>query len=287
MVAYGDMRFTDPAITSGTNPKVRKWLAQRIADEHPQALLLTGDMPYTGASSADWKVFQNETASWRANQVLELPSTGNHEVRGGYSAGIANFLANFPSIQQHRYYSALLGSVEVISLDCTQSAAASSAQGRWFAAQLDHVPAQVEFVLIEYHMPWMADRQSQIFVGIPGREAIELRGLLEARLGKIRAKVVVFNGHIHNYERFERNGVEYVITGGGGAEPYPVLLRGEADLYQDIGFPVYHYLTLDVSNHQLRAVMWKVKDPDAANLEVEKKDEFTITAGGSETTGKR
>ncbi len=287
MVAYGDMRFTDPAITSGTNPRVRKWLAQKIADEHPQALLLTGDMPYTGASSADWKAFQNETAGWRANKVLLLPSTGNHEVRGDYQAGDRELPGQFSVDPEHRYYSALLGSVEVISLDCTQSAAASSAQGRWFAAQLDHVPAQVEFVLIEYHMPWMADRQSQIFVGIPGREAIELRGLLEARLGKIRAKVVVFNGHIHNYERFERNGVEYVITGGGGAEPYPVLLRGEADLYQDTGFPVYHYLTLDVSNHQLHAVMWKVKDPDAANLEVEKKDEFTIAAGGRENPGQR
>ena len=27
LVAYGDMRFTDPAVTSGTNPRVRKWLA--------------------------------------------------------------------------------------------------------------------------------------------------------------------------------------------------------------------------------------------------------------------
>jgi hypothetical protein len=286
MVAYGDMRFTNPAVTSGTNPRVRKWLAEKIADEHPQALLLTGDMPYTGASSADWKVFQNETAGWRANKVLQLPSTGNHEIRGDRDTGIANYLANFPSIEKHRYYSALLGSVEVISLDCTQSAAASSAQGRWFVAQLNHVPAQVEFLFIEYHMPWMADRQSQIFVGIPGAEAIELRGLLEARLGNIHAKVVVFNGHIHNYERFERKGVEYVITGGGGAEPYPVLLRGPADLYQDSGFPVYHYLTLDISNHQLHAVMWKVKDPDATNLAVEKKDEFTITAGGEDNTGK-
>ena len=124
----------------------------------------------------------------------------------------------------------------------------------------------------------MADRQSQIFVGIPNPESIALRDILEARLARIRAKVVVFNGHIHNYERFERRGVEYVITGGGGAEPYPLLFRGHADLYQDTGFPVYHYLTLEVSNHEVHAVMWKVKDPDAGTLSVEQKDEFTIRA---------
>ena len=33
---------------------------------------------------------------------------------------------------------------------------------------------------------------------------------------KSHAKFVVFNGHIHNYERFEMNGIMHVITGGGG-----------------------------------------------------------------------
>jgi hypothetical protein len=278
LIAYGDSRFTDPAVTSGTNPRVRKWLAERIADEHPQVVLLTGDTPFTGASTADWQVFQAETAPWRAQQVLQLPALGNHEIRGDKNAGIANYLANFPTIAKHRYYSALLGSVEVISLDCTQPTAASSPQGRWFAAQLNNLPRHVEFLFILFHFPWMADRQSQIFVGIPDPGSIALRDILEARLARISAKIVVFNGHIHNYERFERRGVQYVITGGGGAEPYPLFFRGHADLYHDIGFPVYHYLTLEISNHQLHAVMWKVKDPDAPVLSVEQKDEFTVSA---------
>ena len=278
VVAYGDMRFTNPARTTGTNPRVRKWLAEKIAAERPQAVLLTGDMPYTGSDPADWKVFQDETRPWRDQHILELPALGNHEIRGVRAKGIENYLANFPAIEKHRYYSALLGSVEVISLDCTMTAVPSSPQARWFASQLSHIPAQVEFLLILDHMPWMADRQSQIFVGLPSSAALSLRNMLEARLEKIRPKVIVFNGHIHNYERFERRGVEFVITGGGGAEPYPLLFRGQADLYQDTGFPVYHYLTLDVANHQLHAVMWKVTNPDAPTLSVAQKDQFTIQA---------
>ncbi len=278
LVAYGDMRFTDPAVTSGTNPRVRKWLAARIADERPQALLLTGDMPFVGSKSSDWQVFQNETSRWRDEKILQLPTIGNHEVRGDRVVGINNYLANFPAIAKHRYYSALLGNVEVISLDSMFSSTSTSPQARWFEAQLSHVPPQVDFLFLLYHMPWMADRQSQVFVGLPSPQALGLRKILEAHLDRIRARVVVFNGHIHNYERFERRGVEYVITGGGGAEPYPLLYRGSADLYRDPGFPVYHYLTLEVSNHQLHAVMWKVKNPDAATLSVEQKDEFTLTA---------
>ncbi len=281
MVAYGDSRFTDPSVTSGTNPRIRKWLAGRVADEHPQVVLLTGDTPFVGSRAGDWQVFQNETARWRDQHVVELPTTGNHEVKGDYTAGINNYLANFPDIAKHRYYSALLGSVEVISMDCTLSSTPSSPQGRWFAEQLNHVPAQVEFLFILDHMPWMADRQSQIFVGIPIPQALQRRDILEARLDRIHAKVVVINGHIHNYERFERRGVEYVVSGGGGAEPYPILFRGRADLYQDSGFPVYNFLTLDIAEHQLHAVMWKVKNPDAPDLSVEQKDEFTIKAGSA------
>jgi hypothetical protein len=278
IVVYGDSRFTDPSVTQGTNPRVRQWLAQRIALEHPAVLMLTGDTPYTGAKDADWEVFQKETAVWRDEHILVLPTTGNHEIYGGYKAGIVNYLKNFPEVEGYRHYSALLGSVEVIALDCTVGGDASSDQAEWFAAQLDHLPEQVHFLMILYHIPWVADRQSQIFINLPSKDALVLRNILEAHLSKIHARVMVFNGHIHNYERFERRGVEYVVTGGGGAQPYPLLYRGRGDLYRDPGFPVYHYLTLDVTDNQMHAVMWKIANPDASELTVEAKDEFTLTA---------
>ena len=284
MVGYGDMRFTDPSVTIGTNPKVRKWLAERVGQEHPGVLLLTGDMPYVGSNDDDWKVFRDETASWNTNHILVLPTIGNHELKGDAAKGIANYLQNFPGLKGHRYYSVLMGSVEVISLDMTSPSGGTSAQATWYAAQLDHLPSQVQFLFILYHVPWVVDEQSQIFTNLPSKEALTLRHLLEIHLYKMHAKVIVFNGHLHNYERFERNGVEYVTSGGGGAEPYPLFFRGSKDLYRDLGFPVYHYLTLDYRDGKLHAVMWKVKDPDAATLEVEQKDEFTLTASPTLTT---
>jgi acid phosphatase type 7 len=283
MVGYGDMRFTDPSVKIGTNPRVRKWLAQRVAEEKPEALLLTGDMPYSGGNDADWTVFQQETASWRAQSILQLPTIGNHEVRGDRARGIANYFQNFPAIQGHRYYSVLMGSVEVISLDMTSPSGGTSTQATWFAAQLDHLPAQVDFLFILYHTPMVVDQQSEVITNLPSKEALTLRHLLEIHLHKMRARVIVLSGHIHNYERFERNGVEYIISGGGGAEPYPVVFRGPADLYRDPGFPVYHYLTLDYSKGKLHGVMWKVKDPDSPTLSVEKKDEFTLVADPTKT----
>ena len=283
MIGYGDQRFTDPAVKVGTNPRVRKWLAERIGQENPQVLMLTGDMPYAGGRSEDWQVYRDETKSWVAKHTLVLPTIGNHEVRGGEEKGIANYLANYPGLKGHRYYSVLMGSVEAISLDMTSPSGGTSAQATWFAAQLDHVPKQVEFLFILYHTPWVVDQQSQLFTNLPSKEALTLRHLMEIHLHKMHAKVIVLSGHIHNYERFERNGVEYLISGGGGAEPYPLLFRGSADLYRDTAFPVYHYITLDYAQGKLHGVMWKVKDPTAKTLSVEKKDEFTIVAEPDKT----
>jgi calcineurin-like phosphoesterase family protein len=277
-VVYGDMRFAPPSITSGTNPRIRRWIAEQVAQERPQVLLLTGDTPFTGASDADWEDFQNETESWREQGILTLPATGNHEAYGGLEKGIANYLKNFPVIDGNRYYSALLGNVEVIALDCTEGSGLATPQAQWFAAQLDRLPAQVAFLFVLYHIPWVADRQSQVFVNLPSKDALLLRGILETHLPRLHARVLVLNGHIHNYERFERNRVEYVVTGGGGAEPYPLLYRGHSDLYRDRGFPVYHFLVLDVNARELSAVMWKITDPEAQNLELEQKDSFTIPA---------
>jgi hypothetical protein len=239
-------------------------------------------MPFRGDRTADWADYRSETASWTAQGFPVFPTIGNHEIYDDHAKGIANYHKNYPLIEGHRWYSALLGSVEVISLDMTTNVAPHSEQGRWFQAQLDHLPASVEFLFILYHIPWVADTQSQLFVGLPTKDALTLRAMLEARLESrnrsVHAKVVVFNGHIHNYERFERHGVEYVVTGGGGAVPYPIIYRGSHDLYRDTGFPVYHYLTLEIHDHRLDATMWKVIDPDAQNLAVEVKDRFTIEA---------
>ena len=65
LVAYGDMRFTNPSNDSDTNPRVRKWLVDRVAQEKPDALLLSGDLPFFGSNPDDWAIYREETAPWR------------------------------------------------------------------------------------------------------------------------------------------------------------------------------------------------------------------------------
>jgi len=95
IVAYGDMRFTDPSNTSDTNPRVRKYLVDQIARERPDALFVSGDLPFKGGNNADWDVYRAETKSWTDEKLRVYPVIGNHEMIPPGPAARNNYFAEF------------------------------------------------------------------------------------------------------------------------------------------------------------------------------------------------
>jgi hypothetical protein len=172
-----------------------------------------------------------------------------------------------------------LGNVYLISVDDYEKVHRSERQRAWFRSQIEHLPPEIDFVFLLGHMPLLADIQSQVLVDLPEQQEIELRDLLEAAAPHTRARFIVLNGHIHNYERFERNGVSYVITGGGGARPYRVYVRGPEDLYRQKTDPNFNYVVFSVQGSHAEATMYRVADPRAKTLKMEVRDRFTLNAG--------
>jgi acid phosphatase type 7 len=278
VVVYGDMRFTDPANTSDTQPGVRKWLAQKVGEEKPDLLLLTGDMPLHGSNGDDWKVYFQETALWTQERLRIYPTIGNHEGLPDPRSGLSNYFAAYPQIDHHRWYSMQMGNIYLITLDSGNFLSAGFTQRQWLESQLAHLPPSVDFVFFLFHIPLVSDLQTAFVLGIPDHDTLALRHYLEAQAAASHAKFVVFNGHIHNYERFETNGITHVITGGGGARPYPVFIRGDQDLFHARTYPNFHYLVITLAGKHADVKMYRVVDPDAAQKSVEVKDSFTLDA---------
>jgi hypothetical protein len=277
ILVYGDMRFTDPSNTEDTNPIARKWLAEKVGTEHADAMLITGDIPFHGSDPQDWAVFEREAASWARGPHV-YPAYGNHELRIVPHLGQVNFGAAFPQLQGNGFYSVLFGNVFIVTLNSTEPMWPTGRQADWLREQLDHIPAQADFVILQMHIPLIADVQSEFIANIPGPESVVLRKYLEARALTVRQKFVVVYGHIHNYERFELNGITHIISGGGGAAPYPVFVRGPQDQYRDTAFPVFHYVVLEIHGKQLEGTMYKIADPKAAVYTAVAKDHFVETA---------
>lgn len=276
-IAYGDQRFTDPTNTRVTDPRVRQYLVKQIAEERPAAIVLNGDVPYSGDVLNDYAVFRTESKPWRDAGLHVIPALGNHEFHGDPKQALENWWAAFPELRNRRWYSAQLGErVYVIALDSDTSLLPESDQAKWLAKQVDGVPASVDFVVFTMHHPPVADIQAHIEVDHnPRPNEIALRDYLTAAATRSHARFLVSAGHIHNYERTEFEGVTYLVAGGGGAAPYFVE-RTKTDSYQSKLFPNYGYVRFTVEKDRMHGAMYRVENPESEKLTLELKDSFDI-----------
>lgn len=261
-VAFGDTRFHDPADTEPANPAVRRALVEAIDQAKPAFVSIGGDIVYSGEDRKDWEVWDTETAKWKQDKLQIYPALGNHDLKGKEATALANYFARFPELQESRFYSVRMGKSVMLVLDSALDEL-SGAQGDWLKGQFSKVTDATTFVfMVFHHPPYTSSSDEKIFGGgHTARETEKALGKwLEERQQHMRARIIVFNGHVHNYERHEYNGVTYFVTGGGGAHAYPIQ-RSADDLYQDKGIN-YHYLLIEVDGQQAQITMNKFEIVD-------------------------
>jgi hypothetical protein len=275
-IVYGDMRFTQPSETVAAAPGPRHALVTKVASEHPQAVFLTGDVPWHGGDNEDYRVFGKETAVWKEDQLRIYPVLGNHEFAQCAEAEcLENWWRAFPELQGHRWYSVALGTrVRAFALDSNTSLLPGSEQRAWLEHEIEALPDGVQFVILALHHPPVAD--DGLF--IVRRNEKTLVAYLKSAARKSSARFIVCSGHVHNYEHFERNGVVYLVSGGGGAKPLRVF-RGFRDRYRDSAYPNFHYIRFELRGGHLTAEMVRLQDYDAPSPhEWAIKDRFDLWA---------
>lgn len=258
-VAYGDARFHDPKDYEAANPPVRVALVQAVADTNPAFICFTGDLVYNGYDTNDWKVWDSETSIWRDKKIPVYPTLGNHEFHGDEKIALGNYFQRFPDLKNSRYYSMRAANILLLVLDSSLDEV-SSPQGQWLADKLDDVPADVDFVFVmDHHPPYTSSSDMKMLEG-GGHSARKteraLGKMLEERQAHARFRIVVFSGHVHNYERHEHGGVTYFVSGGGAAHAYPID-RAPDDPFQSKEIN-YHYLLVEVDRQQLKVTMNRI-----------------------------
>jgi hypothetical protein len=257
-VAYGDSRFHDPQDMEAANPPARQALVQAIAETNPAFISLTGDIVYNGYDKDDWKVWDSETSVWRTKKIPVYPALGNHDLHGDEKIALGNYFERFPDLKNSVYYSVRAANILLLVLDSSLDESAGP-QGQWLTRKLDHIPGDVDFVFIVFHHPpYTSSSDAKKFGG--GHSARspeqELAKMLEGRQQQLRARIVVFSGHVHNYERHEHGGVTYFVTGGAGAHAYPIE-RAPDDPFQSKEVN-YHYLQVEVDRNRLKITMHRL-----------------------------
>ncbi|HVI07886.1 MAG TPA: metallophosphoesterase [Candidatus Binatia bacterium] len=276
-VAYGDSRFHDPTDTEAANPPVRQTLVKAIAQTNPAFICFSGDIVYNGNDKDDWKIFDTETSIWRDEKIPVFPALGNHDLHGDQKLALDNYFARFPDLKNNRYYSLRAANVLLLALDSSLDET-TGPQGQWLTQQLDHLSADVDFVFVLlHHPPYTSSSDAKMFGGGHSSRSPEqkLARELETRQQNMRARIVVFAGHVHNYERHQHGGVTYFVTGGAGAHAYPIE-RAKDDPFQSKEIN-YHYLQVEVDHDTVKITMHRLDLTSGAPVWGEP-DSITITA---------
>ena len=275
-VAYGDTRFTDPADTKDANPEVRQQLIRAIAKSHPDFITFGGDIAYNGDNPNDWKVYDQETAVWRERRIPVYPALGNHDLHGDVNVALGNYFSRFPILHQNRFYAVHTTKTLMLTLDSALDEL-TGPQGKWLQYQLAHLSADIDFVFIVlHHPPYTSSSDDKTYGGGHSARSPEqkLAAYLEEQQRNLRARIVVFAGHVHNYERHEHGGITYFVIGGGGAHAYPIT-RAADDLFKSDEIN-YHYLVVEVRSGRLKATMNRLEMKDGV-AKWTKPDSVTIS----------
>ena len=185
----------------GTRQRAVGAAVRAYEERNPSQLLVTlGDNDYTRGRSfaSSW----NASFGWlAAAEVGVAGALGNHDVqvrRGRYEFGLLKMPAP--------YYLRRVGEVELIVLDST---AISAAQTAWLRRTLA-TRTGFRRIVVLHHPPYTCG-------GHLGTAAVQRAWVPLFRSSGVR---LVLSGHDHNYQRFERDGVTYVVNGGGGGGLY-------------------------------------------------------------------
>jgi Icc-related predicted phosphoesterase len=265
-VAFGDTRFHDPADVQPANPAVRQALVKAIAHEKPDFISIGGDIVYNGNDVQDWETYDQETSIWKSKNLHVFPVLGNHDLHGDLSLALSNYFQRYPELEKNRFYSVRDGRLLVLNLDSSFDEVAGP-QGEWIKSKLDSVPNDVAFVLIVMHHPPNTSSTDDKSTG--GGHAVRPQELafahfLEDEQSKLSARIVVFAGHVHNYDRHQVRGVTYFVTGGGGAHAYPIQrMPGDPFQSHDVN---YHYLKVKLHGRKMKITMRRLElQPDGAH----------------------
>ena len=209
------------AIISDTqsNPKVANKIAKMAWEQRPSFLIHPGDLVGTGTADTHWTEQFFPSMDPLISRVPFYPVLGNHEVN---AKNYYDYMA-LPSPEY--YYQFSYGNADFFMIDTNKKVDPESEQFKWLEKALAASKARWKFV-VHHHPPFSSDENDY---GNLWKTNQSTRGDLRARqLCRLYDKYgvdVVWNGHIHSYERtwpiFDQKvvpgrGTVYMITGGGG-----------------------------------------------------------------------
>lgn len=261
VVIYGDTRGeSDGQPSSGYQDVVASILSHNtpVTDPKPDILLHVGDFVFYGQQDHEpWLTnFFAPSEALLVNTPL-FPVLGNHEYSGNGEMWYKH-LFSVPEngapqpADEEKWYAFTYGCARFIVLDDNPAGALipGSPQHLWLTDS-----ATGEFESTEFQD---AIWKFVIFHDPPYTSANGKSGSQQVRdhlvsLFEQYGVDMVFSGHAHNYERLFKDGVNYIVTGAGGAATHGF---GATNQYSEVRIETLEHCVLDITPTSLEVKVW-------------------------------
>jgi len=247
---YGDTR-SDP--THGEGPhQVHRDIVSKVLTFSPSLVLQTGDLVFRGTLPEEWQKFDDITAEMRKITAY-YPARGNHDVELEGDDFQRRITA--PILSGNKlYYSFEKENYHFIALDTEQLLLPDSEQYRWLEEDLQKAQKAGKAIIPFFH-------KALFSIGIHG-SYLPLQTILHPLFLKYGVKLV-FQGHDHIYYHTVRDGITYIVTGGGGAPLYPDKNRAQG-IEGDVFEQSHHFCIADVYKDRVEMAVYR---PDMTKIE--------------------
>lgn len=209
------------AVISDTqgNPKVANKMASYAWAQRPDFLVIPGDLTEVGTEHQRWTKEFFPSMDVLIKRVPLYPVLGNHERNAKYYYDYMNLPA------PEYYYTFHYGPAQFFMIDSNKKCTPGSEQYEWLEKELKASKAKWKMV-VHHHPVYSSDANDygdlwKTNKSTRGDENVRAMSKLYDQYGVD----VVFNGHIHSYERtwqvqngkvVQSGGIQYFVTGGGG-----------------------------------------------------------------------
>jgi hypothetical protein len=203
-VAYGDTR---------TRHDVHRKVVEAILKyAAPDFIVQTGDMVADGSDSSLWPTFF-DIEHQLLRKAAYFPALGNHERNDSFFYQFFGGKAYYSFNWGNAHFTILDSDVPNVAPTPAARDAFWAEETRWLEDDLQrNQNAEYRFVAA-HHPPMTAVAKRQ-------DDNPHMKALIPM-FEKYKVTACIF-GHDHNYQHYLKNGVHYIITGGGGAPLYDV-----------------------------------------------------------------
>jgi predicted phosphodiesterase len=202
------------------NPKVTKSVSDLAWGHRPNFIVHCGDLVGTGSNKREWVHEFFAGAADILSRYSMFPTLGNHEQNA------ALYYQYFTMPDPEYYYQYSWGNTDFFVVDTNKRIASGTEQVEWLEKALAASESTWK-VVYQHHPAWTSDENDygNTWKGSSSQGYPPVQKTLVPLYEKYGVDVV-FNGHIHLYERTwpirdrktveAGKGVVYITTGGGG-----------------------------------------------------------------------